>query len=268
MKCGVIVVSVLAIFFAVVSCRKFEANPYSGEALSDLPENLNHKNANRLGSGNIGDTVKVMFIGDTQRFYDALGAAVDLTNRTTEVDFLVMAGDITDFGLGREFKWVYERLKDLKVPYFCVIGNHDLVTNGGEHYEKIFGDKNFSFTFAGYKFIFHDTNGREYGFNGSVPDLDYLRSQMGDQDPEWLVGMSHVPPFNEDFDPTLEEPYSRLFASDQRFIASLHGHLHGTIVENIYDDQVKYIVAPAVSKNFAYLLRFYDGKIKVNEFHY
>ncbi len=64
-------------------------------------------------------------MGDTQRFYDDVEDFVARANQE-DFDFVLMDGDISDFGINDEFSWIYDIMKHLKKPYVSVIGNHDL----------------------------------------------------------------------------------------------------------------------------------------------
>lgn len=172
-----------------------------------------------------------------------------------------MSGDIADFGVLQEYIWITDRLNALNVPYLCAIGNHDLIEDDGKIYTRIFGVKNYSFIYKDHKFLFHDTNGREYGFNGQVPDISWLGEQLKDDQAKWFVGVSHVSPYNEDFDSKLEEPYRNLFAQTEGFIISLHGHLHGTTDNFYYGDGVRYMTSNAVQKKEFVILKLIHGMI-------
>jgi len=152
-------------------------------------------------------------------------------------------------------------LDKLTIPYLCAIGNHDLTANGENIYNNIFGEKYFSFIYKQYKFLFHDTNGREYGFSGSTPNLWWLSEELNDTTCNWFVGISHVPPYDVDFDRVLETPYKNLFASKSNFILSLHGHLHGTSDSYYYNDNVRYMTSNSVNKSEAVILKLINGSI-------
>jgi len=255
----------VCIFLSVLlsGCNKFEYSPYQ-TFVPDMPRELNRQNMERLFSArdqHQHDTVTIVFSGDSQRFYDQLRRLVDKVNTIPDIDFLVLSGDIADFGLLREYTWIYERLQDLHVPYICAIGNHDFAANNGLLYEKIFGDKNFSFYYKGYKFLIHDTNGREYNFDGSIPDIQWLENELQDDNASWFVGISHVPPFDSDFDSKLEHPYKDLFASRPNFILSLHGHWHNMTDAFTYNDHVRYMTSNGVQQSEFVLLKLIHGTI-------
>lgn len=243
-------------------CRKLEYSPYQTEN-PDRPLNLNAKNITKLmdTESAANDTVTILYIGDTHRFYDELNALVSHANTLPQIDFLVLAGDITDFGMLEQYLKIYTLLQKLNVPYICAIGNHDLTTNGADVYAHMFGEKNFSFTYKGYKFLFHDTNGREYKFIGNVPNIYWLTSQLIDTTSRWFIGVSHVPPYSTDFDKSLEYPYVNLFASKPNFILSLHGHLHVAGDSHYYKDGVRYMTCNSVEKKNSTLLTLINGNI-------
>ncbi len=89
---------VLALF--TTACDKFEYSPYQTDN-PNRPDNLNAKNINELLSREkeSDDTVRFIFTGDSQRFYDELKDLVNKGNSLPNIDFLILAGDISDFGL-------------------------------------------------------------------------------------------------------------------------------------------------------------------------
>lgn len=164
----------LTILF-LVSCDKFEYSPYQTKLPKGTPTGLNAHNMalikSREESTSMSDTVTIIYTGDSQRFYDDLEKLVNRANQIPNVDFLVFCGDIADFGLMQEYLWINERLERLHYPYLTVIGNHDLTHQNGEVFTELYGEKNYTLTYKDYTFLFHDTNSREYNFNGSVPNI-------------------------------------------------------------------------------------------------
>src|SRR4051812_34652273 len=97
------------------ACNKFEYSPYQSKTTEDMPGNVNAVNLAKLmaASGNSDDTVTIAFTGDCQRFYDRLDGLVKKVNTIPNIDFLIMAGDIADFGVLKEYLWINERLQKL-----------------------------------------------------------------------------------------------------------------------------------------------------------
>lgn len=255
-------ISFICMIFTLISCNKFELNPVQIKN-TDSPTNLNAKNIEELLSEESAsdDTVTFLFTGDSQRFYDRLDDLVKKANQFTNIDFLLLDGDISDFGLLQEFLWINERLEKLKIPYISIIGNHDLTSRGSDVYTEMFGPKNFSFTYKKYKFLCHDDNSRDYNFSGIVPHLDWLSEQLNDTTADWFVGASHIPPWSVDFDQKLVNDYMNLFGSNSKFILSLHGH-HVDPSERYYNnDAVLYINSSGVQKSECYIIKLIHGII-------
>ncbi|MBA9076032.1 MULTISPECIES: metallophosphoesterase family protein [Rufibacter] len=231
--------------------------------LKDSEKNLTQKNLARLLAQAPGDTLRLLVMGDTQRFYDATVDFVDKANSIPHIDLVVHLGDISDFGLSQEFRWVHDIMKNLKYPYLTVIGNHDMLGNARTVYSEMYGAFNYSFVYGHTKFIFIDTNGREYGFNGLVPDLDWLQQQLTPEpDAPWTqaVVVSHVPPFDGDFDPQLELPYHQTLAQSGVVPLSLHGHRHSWQTETRYNDpSILYHVTTTVKERGFTYLKLWDG---------
>jgi 3',5'-cyclic-AMP phosphodiesterase len=163
---------VLYSLVSLTGCDQFEFSPNQNSDQTS-PLNLNLLNAAKLRQSADDDTVTIVFSGDSQRWYDEQERFVNKVNTLSEVDLVLLAGDISDFGLLQEFKWVHKRLSGLHAPYIGVVGNHDLVGNGRAVFEKMFGPLNYSFVYRGIKFIAHNTNGLESP-GQNVPDLNWL----------------------------------------------------------------------------------------------
>lgn len=232
------------------------------------PKEINKKSLKVLAESVPDDTIVIAFVGDSQRFYDNLGDFVKKANSIKEIDFTLLAGDIADFGLLQEFEWVHEDLSKLHKPYLGIIGNHDVLANGESAFINMFGPLNESFVYDSVKFIFHNTNSREYNGN-SVPDLEWLGNELKeDPNVRYFVTVSHVPPFHEDFNPELEATYSQLLRETPGFLISLHGHVHRHVDYYPYDDGIRYLSSyPFFERSFI-LLKFVEGNLFKTIVHY
>ena len=228
---------------------EFSPNAYNG---SKDQTNLTAKHLARLAANPLppGDTLRFVFTGDSQRFYDHAENLVKSVNQQPGVALLVVAGDISDFGLAREMRWIDERLSKLNIPYLTVIGNHDQVGNGREAYQHIFGPLNYSFVYGDTKFTFIDTNSREYNFNGRIPDVPWLQQQVSNlEGAKRQVVMSHVPPDDGDFDSRLTPAYTQTLAAAPKLVFELNGHRHSFRIGETFNDGVTYINSAAFERN-------------------
>ncbi|MFN2439489.1 MAG: metallophosphoesterase, partial [Chitinophagaceae bacterium] len=153
-----------------ISCKKAFLYNLNEVRLEENQKNLNAKNIQKIEAIRPLDTLKFILIGDSQRFYSELDDFVKEANGLKNIAFVALAGDISDFGLSKEFQWVNRKLTKLSMPYIAVIGNHDMLANGRKVYEQMFGAEDFTFTCNGNKFICLNTNSREKGFDGSLPN--------------------------------------------------------------------------------------------------
>jgi Icc protein len=247
---------------SLAGCNLIEFSPNDHRVPEEFT-NLTEKNLAKLKARPLpaGDTLRFVFTGDSQQFYDEAEALVNSVNQLPDISFLVVAGDISDFGLAREMKWVDEKMRRLNVPYVTVIGNHDLVGNGRPTYEHIFGAFNYSFVYGDTKFTMVDTNGREYNFDGTAPNMGWLRPQLNNLDgARRQVVISHVPPTNDDFDPALRTPYVEALREAPNLVFEMNGHNHSYSITQPYKDGVTYVNSDAFSERHYLLVTVWGDK--------
>lgn len=238
------------LLLCLVSCKKYIQFSLNEVRLDDSEKKLNQKNILKLQSATPKPSFKFIVIGDSQRFYEELDDFVANVNQRNDIAFVVLNGDITDFGLNKEYKWISRELAKLKSPYVAVIGNHDMLANGSKVYQEMFGPENFSFDYGQHKFICLNSNSRERGFDGSLPGLNWLEAELADLSKyQNAFVLSHVAPFHEDFDKTLAKPYHSLLVGTQKIRLSIHGHDHNYSVGYPYGPGLEYLVAGSVSKH-------------------
>ncbi len=215
---------VIACIVLCCACETFEFSPYQVDA--DGPTDVNANNIAQF-INNESDTTVIAIIGDTQRFYSSTEEIIDAINALDHVDFVAHTGDIVDFGLQREYRWMIELLDELDVPYVAVAGNHDLIGNGDIIYQHHFGPLNFSFVFNGTKYVYIDTNSREYGFESNVPDVDWLAQELAESDEfTQAIIVQHVPPIHEDFNQDLLDDFFGTITDSDNVLLSINGHIH------------------------------------------
>ena len=88
----------------------------------------------------------------------------------------------------------------------------------------------------------HNTNSREFNFSGHVPDLTWMQQQTTDvQNYESCIFVSHVPPYDEDFDSNLESAYTSLIRGAKNTLFSSNGHRHDFELSQPYEDGIWYL---------------------------
>lgn len=247
---------------------------YSSYVIDFEGENkgVNLTNIEKLSGRKIKDTIKIAFTGDTHRFFDEFNEFVHSVNKLNEynpIDFVVHVGDIADFGLPQQYLWGNSYLLNLDCPYLVVLGNHDMVGNGGLAYSEMFGEYNFSFIYADVKFIFINTNSMEFKFNGQVPDVSWLDLQLQPDDNfSNSVVIFHVPPMSTDFDTTLEEDFHLVMAKYDNVMFTVHGHGHHHEIYKPYSDSTTYVnVYSAEHKKFN-VITISDDNFKVETYEF
>ncbi len=235
-------------------------------------KDVNQANIERLLEKDVNDTIRIAFTGDTHRFYDEFEGfvnAVNNVNKTNPVDFVIHVGDIADFGLPQQYLWGNSYLLNLDIPYFVVLGNHDMVGNGSLAYSEMFGDFNFSFIYRDIKFVFINTNSREFNFNGEVPDINWLDSQLQPADNFTnAVVVFHVPPMGGDFDSTLEEDFHSSIAKYDNVLFTIHGHLHNHEVYTPYPDNITYVNVYGVQYEKFNVIKIIDDQFEIETYEF
>jgi len=255
---------VLSIF--LISCEKTFTYNANAIRIEEKDKNQNTKNLERLQSKGQKDSFCFAVISDTQRFYDELDDFVEKVNSYPDISFVVLNGDITDFGLRSEYLWISHRLQKLSFPFLVVIGNHDMLGNGRELYKQMFGPENFGFSFSGYKFIVLNSNSQEVGHNGSLPDTTWLQQELSATPSQQKIFIiSHLAPFSGDFDRSLEQPYVRMLTNNGNVIYSIHGHEGISYLGQSYGPPVNYLVVNSISARSFVLIKVNKNNTEVEK---
>lgn len=104
-------------------------------------------------------------------------AAADLRNTIKDINandsvsFVIISGDITEFGSDRELMLAKQILDSLQKPWYIVPGNHDTKwsESGGNSFRKIFGAETFSFKHEGILFLGNNSGPNLRMGGGQVP---------------------------------------------------------------------------------------------------
>jgi outer membrane protein assembly factor BamB len=105
-----------------------------------------------------GQSFKFGFVSDTHignaTSADDLRRTVKDLNSQHDLKFIVITGDITEFGAYQELKLAKRILDSLNIKWYIIPGNHDSnwSESGSNDFRKIFGSETFAFNYGGYLF--------------------------------------------------------------------------------------------------------------------
>lgn len=93
-------------------------------------------------------------VGSSENIED-LHRSVEDINMQKDIAFVIVSGDVTEFGSYDELYTAKQLLDELQVPYYAIPGNHDSnwSESGTNDFIKIFGNETFGFEYNGYKFL-------------------------------------------------------------------------------------------------------------------
>jgi outer membrane protein assembly factor BamB/predicted MPP superfamily phosphohydrolase len=158
---------------------------------------------------------------------DDLRRTVNDINENAAIQFVVISGDITEFGSDEEIKLAKQILDSLNKPWHIVPGNHDSnwSENGSNTFKKIFGNETFSFKAGDYLFLGTHSGPNMRMSPGQIPRenivwLDSVLKVTDDNTP--IVFVNHYPQ-----DSSLNnwfEAIDRLKQKNIQLILCGHGH--------------------------------------------
>ena len=217
----------------LTACDLIDYHPYDGRLDSDTSREINPTNIERIEKVCEGkDTIRFIFMGDTQRSYNETEDFVKYVNQLDSIDFIIHGGDYTEFGLKKEFEWNDDILSKLKVPYVGLIGNHDVIGNGDQVFRKIFGNENFSFVVSDVKFVCLNTNAIEYDYSHPVPDFNFLKNEI---------------------DNNVKDVFQLYIKTLPSLMFCLHAHNHCVSAADLFEDGIIYYGCANIAKR-SYLL--------------
>lgn len=168
---------------------------------------------------------------------DDLRNSVRDINKLENIDFVILAGDATEYDLRGELDTVKAIMDKLNVPYHIIPGNHELKwsASGGEKFRKLFGDDKFHVEYKGFHFIGINQGPLMRMGEGFIAreDLNWTKKQLRriwpKSRPVFIV--THYP-----IDHTVTNSYDFLeIIKHYNVQAILHGHGHGNRFNNYSD---------------------------------
>lgn len=184
--------------------------------------------------------VTFAFITDTHigAFPDAetdMRLAVADMNQHPEIDFVIHAGDASEFGVRAEMELVKNILDGLNKPYFIVPGNHETnwSENGCTEFPRLFGSTHFAHRQGGYLFVGCGSGPALRMGPPQIPteELHWLDSTLQSADPAMpVIFVNHLPA-----DGNLANRDELLdILKRHNIVAILGGHVHANTIKN-YD---------------------------------
>ena len=186
--------------FLLSGCGMIDYHPYDVRISGETE--VNAHNIERIEANCQGKTtIRFVTMGDSQRWYDETEDFVKEINKRNDIDFVIHGGDMSDFGLTKEFLWQRDIMNGLNVPYVVLIGNHDCLGTGAETYKAVFGPTNFSFIAGNVKFVCLNTNALEYDYSEPVPNFTFMEQELTNRQDEFkkTVISMHARPYTDVF---------------------------------------------------------------------
>ncbi|MGV3657654.1 MAG: PQQ-binding-like beta-propeller repeat protein, partial [Chitinophagaceae bacterium] len=148
-------------------------------------------------------------------------------NAMTDVDFVIVSGDITELGTWQELYTAKQILDGLKVRYYIIPGNHDTgwSESGGLGFTKVFGDDKFYLKHNGVHFVANASGPYVRMSDGHIPRhaVNWMKEKLGSIDKsEPIVFINHYP-----LDEGLDNWYEAIDMLKQKnTVLALCGHGH------------------------------------------
>lgn len=186
--------------------------------------------------------IRFAVVSDSQRWYDELEDAVEEICERDDIDFVIHAGDLTDWGLRSEFELQRDILNALDVPYVCLLGNHDCLGTGREVFREIFGEFDFAFAAGNVRFLCLNTNALEFRGDDTVPHVDFIRAEAmnAQSGVEKTVVAMHAYPLSDQLGGDKAEMLHAEIKSLKNLQFCLHGHGHRYREKEIFQDGILY----------------------------
>ncbi len=159
---------------------------------------------------------------------DDLRAAVRDINATADVQFVILSGDVTEFGSNEQLLEARALLDSLRTPYYIIPGNHDTKwsESGATMFLRLWGNDRFVFDAGGFRFIgLHEGPRMRMGDGHWAPEdlrwLDSVLTALPSRD-QPVIFVTHYP-----LDPGIDNWYEvvdRLKRVNTEAVLVGHGH--------------------------------------------
>lgn len=127
-----------------------------------------------------------------------LRRTVEDINLLPDIAFVIVSGDITEFGSYEELYTAKELLDNLSIPYYAIPGNHDAnwSESGTNDFLRIFGNETFGFEYNGYKFLGLASGPNMRMGPGQIPreNLNWFLEELKKTDTDMpIIYVNHYP---------------------------------------------------------------------------
>jgi len=156
-----------------------------------------------------------------------LQQVVNDANQNSEIEFVLVSGDITEINTGRNLEIAKDILDNLNKPYYIIPGNHDTKWSGsgGANFRALWGHDRFVFDYGEFRFIgFHQGPVlRMDDGHISLETIDWLKNileQTGKEKP--IIFVMHY-----DLTSSIDNWFECIeIFKDYNIKATFHGHGH------------------------------------------
>jgi outer membrane protein assembly factor BamB/predicted MPP superfamily phosphohydrolase len=183
-------------------------------------------------SAAFGQRFSFAFVSDTHigniTASEDLRRTVKDINTDSSLKFVVISGDITEFGSDEELLEAKQILDSLNIPWYIVPGNHDSnwSESGANSFRRIFGGETFSFQYGGFMFLGTSSGPNMRMGPGQVPReniewLDSVLNKLKEKEMP-IVYINHYP--QDSSQNNWYEAIDRLKKENIQLILCGHGH--------------------------------------------
>lgn len=138
---------------------------------------------------------------NTESLEDLRNAIVDI-NKADSIQFVLVLGNVTEFGDRTSLQLAKDELSKLKMKYYAVSGDHDTKwsSSGGTAFAQIFGSDRFDFEHGGIRFMGFASSPVGTMTNGyvDVEDIFWLRQELSKKPAQPVIISTHYPLTEQD----------------------------------------------------------------------
>lgn len=244
----------VGVTFLFSACETFDYHPLHNKAYTLGDKEINHSMYTAFEK----DTICFAFVSDTHNEYSKTKQFVDHINERNDIDFVIHGGDFTDYGLRKEYKMFHDIFSKLKVSYLVLIGNHDMLGSGSDHYRELFGEDNLLTELECYpsgdysrrfylNIVIMNTNMLDAKKN--VSPFDCIRFDYSQYDANTIFFMHSPPKSDQYYDKEeLDRFKDKMSEYSGNVLFGIHGHEHSYSENDFFDNGVMFYGCDNIAK--------------------